>query len=63
MRPLNHVRRDDLSDFRRGVDRAPLNKRGWECCLRSVSELCPKGYVYEHSAEYHGDYLPPRGAL
>ena len=24
-----YLRRDDLSDFRRGVDRAPLNARGW----------------------------------
>lgn len=75
-----YIRRDDLSDFRRGVDRAPLNKRGWvlqerllsrrtlhfgadmlywECCLRSASELCPKGYVYKHPTEYHGNYLPP----
>ncbi|SPO06552.1 uncharacterized protein DNG_09242 [Cephalotrichum gorgonifer] len=32
-----YVRRDDLSDFRRGVDRAPLNKRGWVLQERLLS--------------------------
>ncbi len=32
-----YIRRDDLSDFRRGVDRAPLNQRGWVLQERLLS--------------------------
>ncbi|RYP13168.1 hypothetical protein DL767_010861 [Monosporascus sp. MG133] len=47
-----YIRRDDISDYRRGVDQGILNARG------AASELNATGFVYKsYPGEYGGNFL------
>ncbi|KAI8623705.1 HET-domain-containing protein [Xylariaceae sp. FL1651] len=52
------ARRDDVFDFERNADLAPLNTREW-CRGRSASELNPHGYTYKTYPEDFKDWYMP----